>query len=131
MKFGHVALSVANITRSKAFYTRHFGLRLSEKYSHKDIGLTIALLKGGGFSLELFEFKKHKALPHYRKTLDNDLRTVGVKHFSVEVSDIEGTYKRFKKARVQFATAMRTFGNNKRYFFVKDPDGNLVEVMEN
>jgi len=130
MKFGHVALSVASITRAAAFYKKHFGLRLAKKYIHKDSGLTIAVIKKGHITLELFEFKKHKALPQYRKTLDSDLHTVGVKHFSVEVSDIHGVYKRFKKAHVRFATDLRVFDSNKRYFFIKDPDGNLVEIME-
>jgi glyoxylase I family protein len=129
MQLGHIALSVSSVVRSAAFYKRHFGLRVSARYRFKDKGLTIVLLKGA-FTLELFEFKKHKPLPQYRKTLDNDLQTVGVKHFSLETKNIEGVYKKFKKARVKFATELRVFANGKRYFFIKDPEGILVEIME-
>jgi glyoxylase I family protein len=130
MKLGHVALSVSSVVRSAAFYKKHFGLRVSCRYNFKDKGLIIVLLKGAGLTLELFEFKKRKRLPQYRKTLDNDLRTVGVKHFSFETKNIAAAYNKFKKARVKFATELRLFVNGKRYFFIKDPDGVLIEIME-
>jgi glyoxylase I family protein len=129
MRLGHVAISVAGLARSAAFYKKHFSLRLATRYSFKDKGLNIVLLKGA-FTLELFEFKKRKPLPQYRKTLDNDLHTLGVKHFSLETKNIAAAYNKFKKARVEFATELRLFASGKRYFFIKDPDGILVEIME-
>lgn len=130
MKLAHIALSVSNLTASIAFYRKHFGLKLAEKYTHRDTGLTIAILKRKGMALELFEFKKHKALPGYRKGLDSDLHTIGTKHFSLEVEDIGGLYKKFKKARVGCATELRVFDNGLHYFFIKDPDGILIELMQ-
>ncbi|MDD5255511.1 MAG: VOC family protein [Candidatus Omnitrophica bacterium] len=130
MKIDHIGLSVSNIRRSAAFYKKHFGFRCARIYIHKDIGMTIAVLKRDGICLELFEFKKHKKLPGYRKTLDSDLRTLGVKHFSFGVKDIKGAYTRLRHTRLCFATDMRPFDNGLRYFFVKDPDGILIEVME-
>jgi len=129
-KIAHIAISVSNIERTANFYRKHFGFCLAEKYSHKDIGLTIAVLKNGNSALELFEFKKHKRLPGYRKGLESDLRTLGVKHFSFEVADIEKILLRLRRAKVRLATDIRTFDNGCRYFFLKDPDGILVEVME-
>jgi glyoxylase I family protein len=87
-------------------------------------------LRKSGLTLELFEFKKHKSLPLYRRTLGNDLQTLGVKHFSLETKNITVAYNKFKKARVKCATELRLFANGKRYFFVKDPDGILIEIME-
>ncbi len=69
-------------------------------------------------------------LPQYRKDLNNDLKTIGVKHFSFAVSGIEGEYKRLNRSGVKFATAMRVFDNGLKYFFIKDPDGILIEIME-
>lgn len=129
MKFGHAALSVAKLDKSIAFYRKYFGLRLAGRYAYKEKGLTIALLKGA-FTLELFEFKKHKPLPLYRKALEADLHTLGVKHFSLEAGDIENVYKKFKKAKIALATDLLVFENGAKYFFFKDPDGILVEVME-
>ena len=130
MKIGHIALSVSNIDRSVAFYRKYFGLRCIKKYAHTDNGLVIALLKQGGICLELFGFKKHRLLPEYRKTLSNDLRVLGVKHFSLETKHIDDIYRKFKKAHIDFETDLHVFDNGKRYFFIKDPDGILIEIME-
>ncbi len=130
MRLGHVAFSVGSIKRSVAFYGKHFGMRLAAVYRDKDAGMIIAILQNRTSSLELFEFKTHKRLPLYRRRLDSDLHTVGVKHVSFESGDIAGVYRKFRKARVAFATDLKAFADGRRYFFVKDPDGILVEVME-
>lgn len=129
MQLGHVAISVGHLQRSISFYRTHFGLQLHKKYVFRDKGMTIALLKKNNITLELFEFKKHKPLPQYRKTLDNDLRTLGVKHFSLETKDITAIYNKFRKSGVRFATDLRAFADGRRYFFIKDPNGILIEVM--
>ncbi len=105
-------------------------MRQAARYNFKDKGLTIVLLKKVGLTLELFEFKKNKPLPQYRKALDDDLHTLGVKHFSLETKNIAAVYNKFKRARVRFATELRLFASGKRYFFIKDFDGILVEIME-
>ena len=130
MKISHIALSVSNLSRSIAFYRKHFGLRLAAKFRHKEIGLTIALLKKGDITLELFEFKKHKPLPRYRKGLDSDLRTLGVKHICLEAKNIAKIYGQFKRSGVSLATDLRVFDNGARYFFLRDPDGILIEIMQ-
>ncbi|MDD5775575.1 MAG: VOC family protein [Candidatus Omnitrophica bacterium] len=129
MFLGHIAISVGNLQRSIAFYRKFFGVRQTARYNFKDKGMVIVLLKKPGLTLELFEFKKHKSLPQYRKTLDNDLRTLGVKHFSFETNNIAAAYNKFKKARVKFAADLRGFADGRSYFFIKDPDGILIEIM--
>jgi len=130
VKLGHIALSVADLERSTAFYRKHFGLRRVKTYAYADKGFTIALLSKSGITLELFEFKACEALPAYRRTLPSDLRTLGVKHFSVEVTDIAAAFRKFRKAGVPLATELRRFESGARYFFIQDPDGILVEIME-
>ncbi|MFA6216957.1 MAG: VOC family protein [Candidatus Omnitrophota bacterium] len=130
MKLAHVAISVSHINKSLIFYRKHFGFRLAEKYQYKESGLTIAILRKHDITLELFEFRKHKLLPKYRQTLETDLHTIGAKHFSFAVADIKSAYRKFKKAGVPFACDMRVFDNGLRYFFIQDPDGILVEIME-
>jgi glyoxylase I family protein len=130
MKLAHIAISVSNLRRSIDFYSKNFGLKCHEKFQIKPLGLEIALLKNANLCLELFYFKKHKPLPTYRKDLASDLKTLGVKHFSFEVADIKRAHLRLKRAKVKLATDIRTFENGKRYFFIKDPDDILVEIME-
>lgn len=130
MRFGHVGISVSNIRRSSAFYCKHFGLKRDHVYRHPELGMTIVILARGDITVELFEFKQRKPLPGYRRSLARDLRTLGVKHFSVEVFNIEAVYRKFKAGKVPLATDICVFSNGKRYFFIKDPDGILVEIME-
>ncbi len=114
MKLGHIALSVSDLGRSAAFYGKHFGLRRGEKYDLKEKGFKIQFLQKGSIVLELFEFKTHNPLPVYRRKLDQDLRTLGVKHFSLEVAGIEGVYKKFKRAKVVFETDLRVSSSGAR-----------------
>lgn len=130
LKISHIALSVSDLDKSIVFYRKNFGLKCKEKFHIKPSGLRIALLKKNMITLELFEFEKHIALPKYRKNLDSDLKTLGTKHFAFAVEDIERTYKNLKKNKVDLVTDIRTFEDSARYFFIKDPDGILVEIIE-
>lgn len=130
MIIAHIAVSVSNIKKSAEFYCKHFGFRRAQEFRIAALGLTICMLKNKAAALELFEFKKRRSLPGYRKNLDSDLKTVGVKHFAFAAKNIVHTYNTLKKSRVRFATGMRSFEDGSRYFFIKDPDGILVEIME-
>ncbi len=130
MKLAHIALSVSDIDRSCVFYKKHFGFKCTQCFQIKSSGLKICILKKDNVALELFEFKNYKALPEYRKNLDSDLKTLGTKHFAIAVDDISRTYKKLKQSKVKFATDICIFENGLEYFFIKDPDGILVEVME-
>lgn len=130
MKIAHIALSVSNLDKSIAFYKNNFGLKCREIFQIESAGLKIAILKKGDVSLELFEFKRRKPLPIYRKDLDSDLKTIGAKHFAFAAADIGEEYKRLKKSGAHFATDICTFKNGKRYFFIKDADGIFIEIIE-
>jgi len=130
VRLAHIAISVSDLGRAIAFYHKNFGLKCSEKFRIRPLGLEIALLKNKNLCLELFHFKAHKSLPKYRRNLDSDLKTIGVKHLAFAVKDIEAQFRKLKKAKVKFATEMRIFASGARYFFIKDPDGILVEVIQ-
>lgn len=130
MRLGHVAVSVTDIERSAAFYREVFGFDLAERHKIFQASLMIVIMKRPGIAVELFQFDAMKPLPDYRRSLDSDLRTVGVKHFSLEVDDVPGMMKMVRERGVECETEVREFADGRRYFFIKDPDGNLVEVME-
>jgi len=126
----HIALSVSNLEKSIAFYGRLFGFKCSDVCDDKTSKLKIALLKKDRVALELFQFQQYNSLPEYRKDLNNDLKTLGVKHFAFEVDNIESEFERLKKAGVEFATDIGVLEAGLRYFFIKDPDGIFVELIE-
>ncbi|MFH1339326.1 MAG: VOC family protein [Candidatus Omnitrophota bacterium] len=130
LKIGHIALSVSNLDSSIDFYKKAFGFICTHRYPDESAGLEICLLKKDEVTLELFGFKDFKPLPEYHSNLDSDLVTLGVKHFCLGVADIEETYNRLRKSDIEFITDIRIFENGSRYFFIKDLDGILVEVME-
>lgn len=81
--------------------------------------------------IELFSVKDFNPLPEYRKDLLFDLKTLGVKHFAFKTENIEEIYICFKNSKtVELATELRKGGSGLRYFFVKDPDGILIEIIE-
>jgi catechol 2,3-dioxygenase-like lactoylglutathione lyase family enzyme len=130
LKLSHVALSVSDLDTSVVFYSKIFGFSPVEKFQDQSSDLTVCLLKKDDITLELFKFKEYSPLPQYRKNLDSDLKTLGAKHFAFEVDTIEIWYEKLKSANVTFVTDVCTLENGAKYFFIKDPDGILVEVIE-
>lgn len=130
LRISHVGISVTDIERSAQFYARHFGFTCRERHQIEKERLQIWLLEKDGVVLELFCFRDCAALPGYCANLSTDLRTIGVKHFSFAVPDIQAMRDTLKGAGVEFETEIRVFENGARYFFIKDPDGILVEIME-
>lgn len=124
----HVAISVENLEESLNFYTA-FGFKKIKEYH--DESVDIVLLKLKRVILEVFFYSSHSSLPNHAKTLSEDLQTVGTKHFALGVKDID-------KAR-EFVINLGFASENpviqkgrlgKNYFFISDPSGILLEIIE-
>lgn len=126
----HVALTVSDLERSVRFYRDNFGFTRQETIRVEAEDLTICLLQAGGVVLELFAYGSSEPLPDYRRTPATDLRTIGTKHLALATADIATVYARLAANGVTLATELRVFAHGLRYFFVADPDGILVEIME-
>jgi len=126
----HVAITVSNLARSIEFYVKDFGLSCERVIELPNRNGKVALLMRAGFAIEMFEVAGVLPLPDYRKTPDSDLRTIGVKHFALEVDDILGASAFLKRNDVEFISEVAVGVRGVRRFFVRDPDGIGIEITE-
>lgn len=126
----HVAISVINIKRSIEFYKK-FGFKEFKEWKAEDESIKINILKLSNTVLEIFCYKEYKELPETAKSTATDLPVLGTKHFALGVEDIEKAKEFVIKNNICKDVEIRKGRLGKEYFFIKDPDGILVEIIEN
>lgn len=124
----HIALSVRDAQASIEFYS-HFGFTEAVVWRADDATLAIhQLMNHEGVILELFVYVASVQKPRIHNTVGNNLEEIGIKHLGMRVDNLD-----------EFRVAINGIGEvtdivmgrtGFRYFFVKDPDGNWVEVVE-
>ena len=121
MKILHTCLNVTNLDRSIAFYTTHIGLKLTSRREVKQNNAEIAFLKDEDENALELTYWKDKVI----KEGDN------FDHIALAVADIQSTMKDLKEKGV--AIAMEPFslqGSTSKIGFIKDPDGNWLELIQ-
>ncbi len=129
-KVHHVAISVKDLSVSEEFYKK-LGFRKVSYWKAEDNSLEISHMKLNGFILEIFCFKNPEENPVLKEDLWTNLKVLGVKHFALQTEDIYTTLENLKKTGI--ATEETTVSKGRTgilYFFVKDPDGIFVEIVE-
>ena len=117
--FHHIAIILSSEEHLK-FYER-LGFRESfRKIREYDV---IVLLEGYGLQLEVFIDSRH---PKREKGL---LEPRGVRHFALKVDGIERTIAELGLTESDFGPVMQDWVGE-RFCFIKDPDGNVIELHE-
>lgn len=120
----HSMIRVLDEARSCDFYKRAFGLEIADRLDFSDFTLVYLSNAESGFELELTVNKG--------TTESYDLGN-GYGHFAVSVEDLKAEHARFEaeglnpRKLVEFAPDGKLVG---RFFFVADPDGYQIEVLE-
>jgi len=127
--FHHVSLSVQNLESSIEFYSV-FGFTPVFRWQAEDDLLSIAHLKQGEVLLELFYFTSHQSAPETSRELATDLPRIGIKHFGVQVADIHAARLQLLELGVADSIEIVRGKTGIQYFFIKDPSGILVEVVQ-
>ena len=134
----HVGISVSNLDRSVKFYQNNFGMKVvmqsafggeqfDKIFGLRGVSGKAALLKVGDMQLELFEFSRPSPKPLDPRRPVSDQ---GISHFCIEVTDIEGEYKRLTETGVSFHCPPIDFSGIAKATYGRDPDGNVFELRE-
>jgi catechol 2,3-dioxygenase-like lactoylglutathione lyase family enzyme len=134
----HVGLSFVDIDRSIVFYRDMLGMEMLGQSSFVDTkygtimaleGATgrAAMLKTQDLQVELFEF----AHPEPRSSdPDRPVSDHGITHFCMKVTDLDGEFERLEALGMRFHCAPLTFRPGLRATYGRDPDGNVIELLE-
>ena len=136
----HVAMSVADMDRSLAFYRDLLGFEVALDRSWEDAGETgdkilavkgtaarQTMLQAGNAMVELFQFTRPQPTPMAR---DRPVIDRGITHLCFHVTDVYAEYRRLSQAGVICHCEPQDLGAGCRTTYARDPDGNVVEFQE-
>jgi len=123
----HTAVSVRDVERSVAFY-EYFGFRTVFTWQASDASLSIVHMRTQrGEILELLRYADHQTIAP--PTVGNDLAHIGVKHLALAVDDLQSVYDDIVARKLGEVTEIIHGRTLIDLFFVRDPDGLWVEVL--
>ncbi|WP_102108724.1 VOC family protein [Oceaniglobus roseus] len=120
----HSMIRVLDEDRAVSFYRTAFGLEIADRLDFSDF--TLVYMSNGESDFEV-EFTVNKG-----RTEPYDLGD-GYGHLAVSVADLDAEHARLTEAGlsprkiVEFAPDGKLVG---RFFFIADPDGYQIEVLE-
>lgn len=123
-KMIHSMIRVLDEARSLAFYEKAFGLKVAQRLDFETFTLVYLSNEETGFELEL-TINKGREQPYDRGD--------GYGHLAVSVDDVDAEHARLAAAGlaprklVDFAPGGEVIA---RFFFIADPDGYEIEVLQ-
>jgi catechol 2,3-dioxygenase-like lactoylglutathione lyase family enzyme len=137
--FSHVAITVADFNEAVRFYWDVFGApvvgvsdtppdRVREFFGvdAADPTCKIGWIRvPGGATIEIFEFRP------YEPPVDVVWNRLGTTHLSFNVRDTARWHRYLVEKGVEIVSPPEQSPHGHTFFFVKDPDGNLIELIDN
>ena len=121
---GHIAITCKDIDKSLDFYTRILGLPEAFRMHSDDGSLWMVYLKAG--SDDFIELFTRGGDP-----VDVPNNASGFKHLCLWVDDIETTLRDLKTRGLDVdLEGIRTGRSKCRQYFIADPDGVRIELMQ-
>lgn len=135
--FSHIGVTVTNFEEAVNWYHKYFGFKLIDEqelskeavkllyplYQIEDSSVRLGFLRAPkGQVVEIFEFssKKDGNHPEWNKP--------GPSHFTLDVKNVPKWYDMYKNKLNFVIEPQETAGSH--WVFLKDPDGNLIELMD-
>ena len=120
----HSMIRVLDEARSVDFYRRAFGMRVADRFGFESFTLVYLLAELGGFELEL-TINHGRAEPY---ALGD-----GYGHIALVVDDLAAEHTRVSADGLA-PTPIREFHRDgalmAKFFFLQDPDGYRIEVLQ-
>lgn len=125
--FAHIALNCADMNATEHFYRRNFGFKRARVI---DLGHEqIVFLKLGDMYLELFQAQGEAPSP---QPIKDGHTWSGIRHIAFQVADVDGALAEMEES-VPVTFGPFSFDNfipGWRTVWVRDPDGNIVEISQ-
>jgi glyoxylase I family protein len=124
--FNHIALNCLDLAAQEKFYAKHFGFKRCRtiKKGQPD---EFFLMKIGAMRLELFSTDREKTV-----AMQGGEQPVGFKHFAFDVPKIEPILESLATEGIEphYRRDCDDICPGLRIAFFRDPEGNIVELME-
>ena len=120
------AVSVADLDRSIAWYSRHLGFKLETRGGNDE--RDGALLTRPGTIIELARFSGAVSRDELRNGLESHL-IHGIFKLGFVTTDIDETFARLDGEGVSIFFPVVTASDGQRTFGVLDPDGNIIQFF--
>ncbi|MDS0300872.1 VOC family protein [Halogeometricum sp. S1BR25-6] len=131
----HVGVTVADLEQAVEFYRDTLGFPVESEFSVSGEAFATAVdvenatgrfahLDAGGVRVELVEYE-----PEGNAQAESSVNCPGAKHLGFSVDDIDSLYESLE-GQVETLSEPRTTDTGSRILFVRDPEGNLVELLE-
>ena len=120
----HTMIRVMDEARSVDFYSRAFGLTVKDRYGFDDFTLVYLKNDSNDFEVEL-------TINHDRK--EPYAPGDGYGHIAFAVDDLAAEHARFEQQGLKPLAIKEFFREGKllaKFFFVADPDGYKIEVLQ-
>jgi lactoylglutathione lyase len=118
----HTCLNVMDLDRSIAFYRDRLGLKLTRRFEVKENNAEIAFVEDPDENaIELTHWRDKRQL------VEGD----NFDHIALGVKDLKATVERLRQQGTTIATEPFTLkGGTHQIAFIKDPDDNWLELIE-
>lgn len=120
----HMMIRVMDERKSVDFYRKAFGLDIEDRFEFEDFTLVYLKNEENDFEVEL-TVNHGRTEPYSHGT--------GYGHLAVSVDDVEAEHERLEKEGLA-PTPVKSFHRDgalmARFFFVTDPDGYKIEVLQ-
>jgi len=122
LRIMHTCLNVMDLDRSIAFYRDRLGLKLTRRYEVKENNAEIAFVEDPAENaIELTHWRDKGQL------VEGD----NFDHIALGVKDLKATVERLRQQGTTIAMEPFTLkGGTHQIAFIKDPDGNWLELVE-